>query len=106
MFMPSLESYPKPWICALSDRSLWCRAAVMGFVIGALQVAVNQGDHWWHWELSTMVLAKTVATPVITFLVSLFSGAASHAAGLHSGATTSIPLVSTQALPTLHERPQ
>lgn len=63
------------WKMALSSRGVWNRSLVIGLTVGAIQVVVNQGDHWLHWRVDTVVVVKTLVTPLIGLAVALFSAA-------------------------------
>jgi len=45
--------------------------------VGALQILVNQGDHWWRMQVDGVIVVKTVTTPLIALGVALFSAAGS-----------------------------
>jgi len=61
------------WAQALRQRSVWLRAVKLGLSVGLLQAAVNQGDHWWHGEFTSLVIAKSIVSPMIGFTLVLFS---------------------------------
>jgi hypothetical protein len=64
------------WILALRERSVWVRAVKFGLTAGVLQAAVNQGDHWLHRDFPTVVVVKTIASPLIGLTLVLFTSAA------------------------------
>lgn len=63
------------WSQALRQKSVWLRALKLGLTVGLLQATVNQGDHWWHGEVNTAVLAKSIVSPLIGFTLVLLSAA-------------------------------
>lgn len=63
------------WQEALTHRGVWRRSLVIGLTVGAIQVIVNQGDHWLHGRVDAVVILKTLLTPVIGVSVALFSAA-------------------------------
>jgi hypothetical protein len=63
------------WHQALRQRSVWLRAVKLGLTVGLLQATINQGDHWWHGEVNSTVLAKSFVSPLIGFTLVLFSAA-------------------------------
>ena len=69
----------EPWLLALRQRSVWLRALKFGLSVGLLQAAVNQGDAWLHHDTNLRVVAKTVASPLISFALVLFTSAATWA---------------------------
>lgn len=73
--MPPQFSTWSLWKTALSSRGVWKRSLVIGLTVGAIQVLVNQGDHWLHWRVDTAVVLKTLMTPLIGLAVALFSAA-------------------------------
>lgn len=66
---------------APTRTSPWRRALAIAVPVGLLQAAINQGDHWVHGTVTTLVLAKTIASPLVTISVALASArpaSASH----------------------------
>ncbi len=61
------------WAQALRQRSVWMRAVKLGFTVGLLQAAINQGDHWWKHEVDRLVILKSMVSPLIGFTLVLFS---------------------------------
>ena len=66
------------WKQALSHRGVWKRSLIIGLIVGALQILVNQGDHWWRMQIDGVIVVKTVTTPLIAISVALFSAAGSY----------------------------
>jgi hypothetical protein len=67
---------------ACGQRVVWLRAAKLGFVVGVIQVGLNQGDHWLRHEIDTAVIVKTILSPLISFAIALISAAATYAGNL------------------------
>ena len=63
------------WAQALRQRSVWLRAVKLGLTVGFLQAAINQGDHWVRGEFDSIVILKSVVSPLIGFTLVLFSAA-------------------------------
>lgn len=63
------------WGQAFRQKSVWLRAVKLGLSVGMLQATINQGDHWWHGEFSSTVIAKSIVSPFIGFTLVLFSAA-------------------------------
>ena len=64
------------WWLALRQRSVLRRALKLGFIVGLLQAAINQGDHWLAHAVDGRVLAKSIISPLIGFTLVWFSAAA------------------------------
>ncbi len=73
--MPIQLSAWELWKQALTHWGVWKRSLVIGLTVGAIQVVVNQGDHWLHWRVDGVVIVKTLITPLIGLSVALFSAA-------------------------------
>lgn len=73
--MNSSISRHQLWISALRQRSVWKRAATLGLSVGALQAAINQGDHWITGAISPGVIAKTIISPLVGLGLALASAA-------------------------------
>ena len=63
------------WLLAFRQRSLWLRALKFGFTAGLLQALVNQGDVWYRHAVSTSVIMKTIASPLIGLTLVLLTSA-------------------------------
>ena len=63
------------WREAFRQPSVWRRACTLGLGVGFLQAAINQGDHWLHQSVDRSVVAKTIVSPLIGFLLVLISAA-------------------------------
>ena len=64
------------WRQAFAQRSVRLRALKLGFTTGLLQAAVNQGDRWLGHTVDQTVILKTIVSPLIGFMLVLFSAAA------------------------------
>ena len=73
--MRTQESEWSLWKQALTHWGVWKRSLVIGLTVGGIQVIVNQGDHWLHWQVDGVVVVKTLITPLIGLSVALFSAA-------------------------------
>jgi hypothetical protein len=63
---------------ALRERAVWLRAAKLGLVVGLIQVALNQGDHWLRHEVDAAVILKSILSPLLSFAIAFASAAATH----------------------------
>ncbi len=70
------------WARALTQRCVWARAVKVGIVAGALQILVNQGDHWLNRRIDGALILKTLVTPLIATTVALASAAGVYADNL------------------------
>ena len=66
------------WLNAFRQRAIWRRAATWGLSVGSLQAVLNQGDFWWHHNVSRVVLIKTIMSPLVGFTLVLISSAATY----------------------------
>lgn len=62
----------------MSQRGVWRRSLAIGLTVGTVQILVNQGDHWWRWQVDEVIVLKTLITPLIATSVALFSAAGSY----------------------------
>lgn len=60
-----------PWRLALRQPAIWQRAVRLGLTVGTIQAVVNQGDIWWRHAETTETIIKTIASPLIGFLLVL-----------------------------------
>ena len=58
---------------AASDRKVWRRTVKLGLVVGFIQVAVNQGDHWLRWEITPSLILKSIGATFVAFAVIFIS---------------------------------
>jgi hypothetical protein len=63
------------WWRAFRQRSVWLRAATLGTAAGVVQATINQGDRWLAHSVDEAVVAKTVLSPLISFVLVLVSSA-------------------------------
>lgn len=63
---------------ACRQPAVWQRAARLGLVVGLVQVALNQGDHWLRHEVDAAVILKTILSPLLSFAIAFASAAATH----------------------------
>jgi len=63
------------WLQALSQRSVWRRATIVGLTAGVLQVSLHQGDVLLKEGPSLHLLAKCLLSPAIGIAVALASAA-------------------------------
>jgi hypothetical protein len=69
---------------ALTEAAVWRKAFLVGAPVGALQIAVNQGDLWLgyvagHQALALSVVVKTLLSPFISVGVAWVAAAAAWA---------------------------
>jgi hypothetical protein len=69
---------------ACSDGGVWRRAAKVGLTVGLIQVAVNQGDHWVHHEITTGVVLKSILSPLLSFSIAFASAAGTYVETSHA----------------------
>lgn len=66
------------WREALASRMVWRRSLIIGLIIGSVQIAVNQGDVWLRLQINSVLILKTLITPLIATSVALFSSAGAY----------------------------
>lgn len=69
---------------ASRQRAVWRRAALLGLIVGIMQVGLNQGDHWLRHEVDALVIAKTILSPLLSFAIAFASAAATQVENLRS----------------------
>lgn len=67
--------------------AVWRRAARLGLVVGLIQVALNQGDHWLRHEVDPAVVVKTILSPLLSFGIAFASAVATHVENLSRSAS-------------------
>lgn len=77
--MTAPDRQSSSFFSALRGREIWRRAAPIGFSVGLLQAAVNQGDHWFRNEVTSAVILKTILSPLIGLSLAVVSAAAAQA---------------------------
>lgn len=63
---------------ALRHPPVWRRAARLGLLVGLLQAALNQGDRWWYHQVDTLLVLKTILSPLLSFTIAFVSAAGTH----------------------------
>lgn len=76
--MMRLSSAWPLWQQAWSQRKVWRRSLSIGLTVGAAQILVNQGDFWWRGQIDSVVIVKTLVTPMIAISVALYSAAGTY----------------------------
>ncbi len=59
------------------DPRVWRQAFCIGLPVGLLQAGLNQGDHWYHHHVDSVVVFKTILSPLLSFTVAFLSSALS-----------------------------
>lgn len=72
------------YLRALREAAVWRRAARLGSLVGFIQVALNQGDHWVRGEITRVLLLKSISSLLVAILVVLFASASTRADALRS----------------------
>jgi hypothetical protein len=67
---------------ACRHPAVWARAAKLGLVVGVIQVALNQGDHWLQGHITAGVVLKSILSPLLSFGIAFASAAATHVENL------------------------
>lgn len=67
------------WLRIAVRRSVVLRATRMALVVGAILIAINQGDALLAGEVSARTVVKLILTPLVPYLVSTFSSVAALA---------------------------
>jgi len=77
--MPDSTHRPRMAIStAMRDGSHWRRTLLLGLPIGLLQVALNQGDHWWRHQVDAAVVAKSILSPLLSCSIAFASSVTRH----------------------------
>jgi hypothetical protein len=53
---------------------------MLGLPVGLMQAALNQGDHWWRHNVDTLIVAKSILSPLLSCSIAFASAVATHAA--------------------------
>jgi hypothetical protein len=64
------------WRKALLEGAVWKRALRLGLTAGLIQATINQGDAWVRGAVTPAVVAKSIASPLVGFLLVLVASAA------------------------------
>lgn len=67
---------------ACRQPAVWTRAAKLGLVVGLIQVSLNQGDYWLRGEVTTVIIIKSILSPLLSFGIAFASAAATQAENL------------------------
>ena len=62
----------------MRDRRVWRPTLFLGLPVGLLQAALNQGDHWWHHQVDTTVLTKSILSPLLSCTIAFVSAVATR----------------------------
>lgn len=68
-----------PYWQACRHPAVWARAAKLGLVVGFIQVSLNQGDYWLRGQITTLIVIKSLLSPLLSFGIAFASAAATHA---------------------------
>ena len=72
------------YLRALREPAVWRRAARLGLLVGLIQVALNQGDHWVRGEITCIIILKSVSSILVAVLVVLLASASTRADALRA----------------------
>jgi hypothetical protein len=59
---------------------VWRYTLLLGLPVGLLLATINQGDHWWRHEVNTVVLAKSILSPLLSCSIAFISAVAARSA--------------------------
>jgi hypothetical protein len=78
--MPTPTTSPSPaYWQACRQPAVWARAAKLGLVVGVIQVSLNQGDYWLSGQVTTVIVIKSILSPLLSFAIAFASAVATHA---------------------------
>lgn len=66
------------YLAAARDPRIWRRTLLLGLPVGLLQTALNQGDRWWIQQVDTLVVAKSILSPLLSCSIAFVSAAATR----------------------------
>ncbi len=69
---------------AFGEPAVWRRAARLGLLVGLIQVALNQGDHWVRGEVTKVVIIKSASSVLFAIVVVLLASASTRAEAIRS----------------------
>ena len=72
------------YVRALREPAVWRRAARLGLLVGLIQVALNQGDHWVRGEITRVLILKSTSSILVAILVVLLASASTRAEALRT----------------------
>ena len=67
----------------------WLRTVRLGLVVGLVQVALNQGDHWLSGHITVRLVAKSISLILFAMLVVLVASASARAESLREAPSSS-----------------
>jgi hypothetical protein len=53
---------------------------MLGLPVGLLQVAINQGSHWWNHQFDAGVIARSILSPLLSCSIAFVSAVATRPA--------------------------
>lgn len=87
--MPTTTSAPRRRFTTVArDPRVWRQALCIGLPVGLLQAGLNQGDHWYHHHVDSVVIFKTLLSPLLSFTVAFLSAALSASSSPISDTTS------------------
>jgi len=63
---------------ACRQPAVWLRAARLGLVVGVIQVSLNQGDYWLRGQVTTLIVIKSILSPLLSFGIAFASAVATQ----------------------------
>lgn len=63
----------------LREPAVWRRTAKLGLAVGFVQVALNQGDHWLHGEVTRRLIIKSISSILFAAFVVLLASVSTRA---------------------------
>ena len=81
----TMASRGELWRRALLQGSVWKRALRLGLSAGLIQATINQGDAWARGAVGPAVVAKSIASPLVGFLLVLVASAATCVENFRKG---------------------
>jgi hypothetical protein len=80
--MSATTSPRLPYWQACRQPAVWARAAKLGLVVGLIQVSLNQGDYWLRGQVTTLIVIKSLLSPLLSFGIAFASAVATQAENL------------------------
>ena len=72
---------------ALGEPAIRQRALRLGSLVGLVQVALHQGDHWLRGEVTALIVLKSAASVAFAIFVVLLASVSTRAAALRTNAS-------------------
>jgi hypothetical protein len=85
--MSATTSPRLPYWQACRQPAVWARAAKLGLVVGVIQVSLNQGDYWLSGQVTTLIVIKSILSPLLSFAIAFASAVATQAENLSRSAS-------------------